>query len=96
MISTAPEFFVNKVSLAVVEIDCALAFIPAGVKHFIRAIAVNIRNGHRRRARRIRQRTAIEMELAVIHTNIARHAAIRDRDIRIAVAVQVPNRCVSG
>jgi hypothetical protein len=73
----------------------ALARIPTGINHIVRAVAVHIRNGHRRRARRVLQGMAVEMELAIIQADIARHFPIGNRDIRIAVAVQVANRRVS-
>jgi hypothetical protein len=36
------------------------------------------------------------MQLAIIQADIARHAPIGNRDVRIAVAVQVPDGRVSG
>jgi hypothetical protein len=39
---------------------------------------------------------AVEMKFAVIQADIARHFPIRNRDVGIAVAVQVSNCCISS
>ena len=76
-----------EVTFAVVGIHKALTGIPTGINDIVGAVAIDIRNGHRGGARRIFQRTAIEVKLAVVQADIARRAAIGDRDIRVTIPV---------
>src|SRR5258708_16228021 len=92
----SPGHFAHEASLPAVEIHRALALVAAGIDHIVRTVAVDIRNGDGSRAGRLRQRAAIEMELAVIHADITGHAAGRHRDIRIAITVEAPHRPVPG
>jgi len=91
----SPGLFANEVPLTVVEMHDALTRIAAGIHDVIRAVTVDVRHGYSRSAGRILQWTAVEIELAIVEAHKTRHLAIGNRDIRIAVAVQIPDGRVS-
>src|SRR5690348_12736316 len=75
----------------VIEIDEALAGIPARVDDVLFTAARNIPNCDGGSALRIWKRLTIEMEFVIVQADIAWDHSIRNDDVRVAAAIQVAN-----
>lgn len=76
--------------------NAALALVATGEDYIVLPVTIDVRNQHAGGAGRVAKGIALEMQLTIIEANIRSEGTIRDRDIGIAVIVQISDRRIPG